>query len=172
MRKLLGAFFDIALRRGGPEDLPASSFLLWLTAAVYVVFDVASIVLNTQDPVQIGAQLMLDLGFLLVFFWVLLAFYGFRHRYQQTLIALLGISALFALLFVPLSVWLDAVQPEQVGATVLTLSLYAVLLWWLSIAGHIVSRAIEIPYFSGIMVAVVYFIAQIAIFVRLFPDAA
>jgi hypothetical protein len=98
MLKLLQTFFEIAVWRKGPQDLPASGLLaaLMLTACADVgLLEVRLFRLSLHDvAIMISVMLLMVTAWL----WLVLVFFGRRHRFVQTITATLGVAALVGLL--------------------------------------------------------------------------
>ena len=95
MLRLLQTFFDIAVWRKGPQDLPASRFLATLVLCVYIATRLIStqllhLRLSSAVPV-VAVDVLMLLGWL----WAVLVFFSRRHRFLQTATSLLGIGVLF-----------------------------------------------------------------------------
>lgn len=92
--RFLQSFLDIALWRKGPQDLPASPLLAVLVLIAYMatglvrmrLFDLdleAALLFICADAVMLGGWL-----------WLVLAFFGRRQRFVQTITATLGVGLL------------------------------------------------------------------------------
>ena len=95
MLRLLQTFLDIAVWRKGPQDLPASRFLVALVLCLYVAVSfvytqLLDLRLRTAVP-MIAIDVLMLLGWL----WAVLVFFSRRHRFLQTATSLLGIGVLF-----------------------------------------------------------------------------
>jgi hypothetical protein len=172
MLQLVRAFYDIAILRLGPEDLPASRFLLGFAATAYLTTGVISVSFYARNASDAFLQLAADLGLLVAFITLLLVLYGKAARLGQTLTALLGTGALLALVALPLSVWLRWDDANGIGSGLPVAGLYLVVLWSIAVTGHILHRALEIPYVGGLVLGAAYFILNVATFAYLFPAEA
>lgn len=98
MLRLLKTFFDIALWRKGPQDLPASTTLALIVLAIYMGIEFVGVRLfdlNLRAAIVfIGVDVLMLSGWL----WVVLAFFGRRQRFTQTITATLGVGVLILLL--------------------------------------------------------------------------
>lgn len=94
MGQLVQAFFDIALWRRGPQDLPHSKLLAWLVGLVYAVADTAQVVLLGWNVRSAVLLVVIDVLMLCAWVWSLLAFFGRRERFMQTISAIFGAGAL------------------------------------------------------------------------------
>lgn len=173
MSKLVGIFFDIATLKIGPEDLPASRFLLGLATIAYLATGALSVALYADGFGEALQQLSVDLGLTVAFFALVLVLYGKRRRLLQTMTALLGAGALLSALALPLAAWLHWLESTgRPGATLPAAGIYLVVLWSIVVTGHIVHRALEIPFVGGLVIGLVYFVVNLATFATLFPAEA
>jgi hypothetical protein len=170
---LVKAFIDIALHRRGPEDLPASGFLLGVVVA-------ASVIVETTGCRILGPALgrcALDVGMGLTlfagFFTLLLVLSGRRPRVPQTLTALFGTAVLLGLLAMPIWVlWPDTFSEEPSLAVQLASLLYlALLLWSFDITAFVMTRAIGVSYAIGVVIALAHFALQMSARSMLLPEA-
>jgi hypothetical protein len=98
MFTLLQTFFDIALWRKGPQDLPASSALAVLVLFVYLGIEylgVRAFGLSMRETIVLTAAPVIMLA---IWSWSVLAFFGRRQRFVQTITAALGVGVLLVLL--------------------------------------------------------------------------
>ena len=98
MPKLLLTFLEIALWRKGPQDLPASRSLAALVLLVYVVIGFARVRLFDLNLRAATVNIGVDVLMLSVWLYAVLAFFGRRQRFIQTMTATLGVGVLMQLL--------------------------------------------------------------------------
>ena len=143
-------YFDIALWRRGPQDVPASAVVLSLTVVAYVVISLLAIraadfaiPVPANSPRQPGVLLIVaDVILIGVWYWLLLLWSGRRERWTQTLAAIFGCSAWLA----PPSVLTSqlVLMASGGGLQLLALILTLVLLvWGMLINAHILRHALE-----------------------------
>lgn len=168
MNELTRAIFDIALIRRGPEDLPASPFLLRLALLAYVAMSAVGAAFYSDGPTELVAQIGLDLALVYGFFGLLLLLNRKSARFRQTITAVLGTGALLYVIRLPLDVWLGAL-PEGAPATVPAVFMLLLAIWSIIITGHILNRALEIPFIGGIVLGVAFFVMNVAAYAKLFP---
>jgi hypothetical protein len=172
MSQLLSSLVRIALLRNNPGVLPASVILVALLASAYAgASALQSWILHGGD--RIVARTAVDLGLAFALFWVLLTATRSRHRYLQTISAVLGISVLLAPIVVVLLLLMKGPATTNYPVWFLTNSgSIAVTAWFLLVVGHIVKCALETGYITGVAVALTWLIASKVITQKLFPMAA
>jgi hypothetical protein len=158
-------FFAIAIWRRGPQDLPAVGILLPLTIGAYVL--VSALVGTALPPLHPGwvSQLLFDILFVALWYWLLLAIARRRTRYAQTASALFGLQTLLAAPSMVLD-WLlqrlphdDSLRlPVYVAALVLAL-------WTLVAIGHILRAALERPLAMCLILALLQVLVEQLVFV-------
>jgi hypothetical protein len=96
--RFLQSFLDIALWRKGPQDLPASALLATLVLAAYLAAGFVRMRLFSLDLQAALLFISIDALMLGVWLWLVLAFFGRRQRFVQTITATLGVGLLVLLL--------------------------------------------------------------------------
>jgi hypothetical protein len=158
---------DICLLRRGPQDLPCSVPLLLSVAASCVLLQLG--VAIARD-VAVGAVLAGAALWLLLTLGALkhvLTQRGFRNRIVQAATALLGCALAFTLLSLPIALLVgeppasgDKMTPLQLLLGLVSLPL---LVWKVMVDGHVFRHSFDIPFLSGIVVALLWIIAAMAL---------
>ncbi len=164
MNLLLKVFAEIVFFRRGPEDLPASSFLLMSSMLAFAIGSVLTSTVHTDGAGLILLQVGADISLMLIWFGSLLIIYDRRARLPQTLTALFGTGALLYFVAFPVMSWLQYALDEQTGAQLPTLLAIAVVFWSIAVAGHIVHRALNVRPGLGILISFCYYFSSVAAF--------
>ena len=97
---------------------------------------------------------------------------GYLSRFVQTATALLGTEILLNLIVAPLLLWIeiigDAASPPILPALLFSL----IIFWGIDIAGFVLSRALQLTYFVGVLVMIGYFFASFSLRGLLFSVAS
>jgi len=169
MTELFKAFAGIATFRLGPEDLPASNFLLLITLFLYTGLQLPVAMMIFPSPADVARSLALDLVMTALAPWLLLALLDLRNRYLQTLTAMFGAGALLTLLSLPCNLWRAALGEDSAAAALPNALLFGIVIWSLAVNGHIYARALSRPFLAGIMVAIAMFFLQTTLLFRFVP---
>lgn len=148
---LLKLFWNICLFRQGPEDIPASTFLLRLIIVFYLIANGIILLLQSEGQTLL-VQLPVQLILVMTFFWGLLYFYHKRERYPQTICAVLGCDIIISLCALPPLVWIITTHSQGLPNFILL----GIMAWQLAVMGHILQRAISQPFYFGVGLALVY----------------
>ena len=169
MQALLKVFWDIALWRRGPRDLPPSRGLLAATAVLYTASSALQSLL-IDGPDLALARGVADLGFTAVAFWLCLAIGRRGHRLPQTLTAVFGTGTLLSLPMIAVFLAADAVGPEGPVAGAIKLLLLPLLVWGVAVLAHVARRALDAPLVAGVAVSTTYYLVGYLFIERLLPS--
>lgn len=167
LRALARLYVDIAIWRRGPQDVPAVSILLPLTAAAYVVL---SLVIGEAVPALrpgLVPAVLADTAFLALWYWLLLLLAQRRDRYLQTASALFGLQIMLAAPSL-CAAWMSSryLAQNQIAhappglVALATLLSVAVSAWTLLATSHIVRSAIERSFGLCLILALAQMVAE------------
>lgn len=168
--QLWQVFWEIALWRRGPRDVPASGAVFAFTAVVYTATSVfqSFLLAGEEDAFTLGlADLAITLG---LFSFVLLVS-RHAHRWLQTSTAVLGCGTLFMLPSIGLLLVGQLLPSGGPLAFLVSLASLPLLVWYLFVLGHIVRHAIDSPLITGMAVAMTYFVVSYAAVMHIAPPA-
>lgn len=171
MLRLAKAFWDIALWKRSPAQLPASLFLLALVAAAAAVLEVLSAFLPPVSTDRMSVRILLSVALPLGFTWAVLLVTRRRHRFLQTGIALLGVEVLVELILYPLGSLIHVVGSERIVSVPIEVMMLVVLIWYTLACANIWRVALDSGLGVGIAISVGYFLLSLALEQRLLPDA-
>lgn len=163
MQALIRFFFELCLLRRAPQDLPASTALLW---TVLVAELAIGLVVGLAAGLSLGVSLVqdtLEAGLMLGALYAGLYFTRHLGRLVQAATALLGTSALISLAaLVPLA--LNPTGSEETDAAALGAVLLLGLMGWsVVVAGHILRHTFGISLAQGAAIAVAFQILAIGL---------
>jgi hypothetical protein len=157
LQQFLRIFLDIVLWRKGPQDLPASTLLVWLTLVAYVSVSAVQLALLDEGGFVWFFFLVVDPLLLAAWVWLVLRVFGRLERYRQTLSAVLGTGALLGLAaYLPLQMLVTGLGFAPASGVAQAVSLLLVVVFAL-VTGRIVKLATDSSLFTGIAVALTYF---------------
>lgn len=170
MRDLLQLYVEICLLRKGPQELPASSFLLQCCIVLYVVS--GAVLLSVEMGLLQGLiQALVETALLLAFLLALLRVFEKSERFLQSATAAMGSGAIMTVLTLPLLLWVRTLQNAGADLSMASLLLLAVLAWSFVILGHILRHALNRSRFTGMALAFCYMAVSYQIMFRLFPPS-
>jgi len=140
--------------------MPRSSAVFVIAVISWLAVNIVDILLNSESEMQdLQHTLMIGIPGILVYV-VLVQLNGKRDRVLQMLSAVIGCSALFN---VPLVFILAIIRhfSNDGGISLLTaLLIWTILLWSVSVDGHILSKTLNFPRAFGTAIALSVFVFQ------------
>ena len=153
MTTLVSRLIGILVLRQGPQDLPAGPSVMLATLAGYMLVAAVSLTTGTP-PASPTTVLLLATGLPMLLTWVVLRLRSRVSRWEQTLSALYGTSALLSLLSLPLNLQAGA----EPAPPIMLISL-VIFLWSFAVDAHIWRHALNISFAAGLAVAMILFVA-------------
>lgn len=168
MAAILKLYLDIALLRRGPEDVPASRGLLWATLAAFVALNALMTVAFRPTTDDWLPQLMVSVGFTLVWYRLLLGVFGKPERWQQTVTAVLGFGCIITPLIVPAAGMMAPYADDPSAAMPWMLLLLPLAGYLIYVSARILRAAIERPMFQCVMLVLLQTFLEPLILLTLF----
>jgi hypothetical protein len=180
MRELVRLYTQIALLRRGPQDLPASALLLALTIIGYLAINLLMDALApppgpvSKAPAAPGpsvtALLLVDTGFRLAWYVVLLRMARRPERTLQTTTAIFGLQIVVTPLWFSASwLWLRF-SPDQALAVPTELFGFVVVVWIVAANSLIVKSALELSVAASVALVILQFLASVLFARAVFPS--
>jgi hypothetical protein len=168
MKELIQLFTQIALLRRGPQDVPASLFLLGMTIVGY--FGINFLVSSLMPPIKgWPAHLAVDVVFTLVWYVVLLRLAGRSERTLQTTTAVFGFQAVLSPLLV-ISEWLMLRFAQDTTWQLPVALIWLMLVIWVIAANsHVVKAALEWSSAASVFLVILQILAGQLVLFALFP---
>jgi len=171
MLRLAKAFWEIALWRRSPAQLPASMFLLGLVAAAAAALEVVGALLPPGPSDRIVTRVLLSVGLPLSFAWAVLAVTHHRQRFLQTGSALLGVAVLAQLVIYPLGSLLSVIGTDRPASIPLDVLLLAGFVWYTLACANIWRAALDSGIGIGVAVSVGYMVLSVLLGQQFLSDA-
>jgi hypothetical protein len=171
MHALVKLFWDIALWRRSPGDLPDSATLVLLTGLVYAAMS-ATQSWMLYGTASMAGRTLADLALLAGPLWLLLAVARRTTRYRQALTALFGTGAVLSPFVILLLAFKGPAESSYPLALLVWAGSVAVIVWYLFVIGFILRAALDTGMFLGVAMALAYVVASAAVLSALFPGSA
>lgn len=157
MRPYINSFLDLMMLRSGPQEIPQSRFLFWLTFSLMFMLALVQGAF-IFGPAKNLAFNLFDAMLLLLFVHFLLKFYAVLPRFWQTMTALFGVSIIFRLLELPAYIFIQA-NPQNWSNPIFILCILLVLglqICHIFVMGHIFRHAMAYTMTTGVFTAMGY----------------
>ena len=170
MLRLAKAFWDIAIWRRTPAQLPASLFLLTLVAGTAALLEGLGALLPPVSTDRLFTRIVLSVGLPLGFTWAVLALTRRRQRFLQTGVALLGVGVLAELFMYPVGSLIHIMGSDRLASVPLGFMMVVALIWYLLACANIWRAALDSGLSIGVAVSVGYLLLSIVLEQQLLPD--
>jgi hypothetical protein len=155
MHALIFRFLDICMLRSGPQDLPASVFLLRVVLALNIlVGTLVSMPVSGFDRALM--EVILDIALLAMLLYAGLQWRGLTVRFAQIFIALMGTGIVLGMLMMPVIYQLVAANAANEPAPVAALAWWGIVLWNVTVFAHILRHGFNIHLAYGFVLAIGY----------------
>ena len=156
MQQFLKVFLDIVLWRRGPQDLPNSGLLVILTLIAFELVNLLQIALLGASAAELVLYLVIDPLLLMGGLWLVMRLFGRTERWPQTISALLGCSALLALVVSVPMVLLAGPRLATSPPPAAQLLALGMVVAFILVAGRIIQLATESNLLTGSAIATTY----------------
>jgi hypothetical protein len=169
MFEILRLFYDIALFKKNPQDVPFSKALTQITLIGYTLVSFLLFFMTTHWMKAL-LQVATDIVILVIFTRVTLFIVRKSERYQQTFSALVGTDMLISLCAIPPSA--SMIAPNGSIADLGVLVMIGLLLWHWAVLGHIFRHALSESFSFGFGIGFLYLFSAYLVMGLLFPEVS
>ena len=151
----LQLFWQLCLFRIGPERVPTFGTFVLVVAFVNIAISALAGIVGplAERPGAAFALPVLHAAVIGAGTWLVLLAKGLHQRFTATFVALLGTDAMITTLSLPLSAFLRPSEAPTVIDLFASLAQLGLFVWWITVAGHVFARALDIARGQGIAVA-------------------
>jgi len=165
MYQLLYLLRDVIQLRRGPQDAPHSPRLLAAMCGASLLLQLAIARLLKIEGETLAAGI-LALAFNLGLLYLLLNLRKLTNRFVQSALTLLGVAIVFQLLSLPIVLLAgghppaaaDHLTPAQALLGIVALP---IVIWKLIVDAHVLRHSLDLPFVSGLVIAVCWVIAEL-----------
>jgi multisubunit Na+/H+ antiporter MnhC subunit len=164
MTALINLIFNIMRLRAAPQDLPHSRFLMLFCIGVYLFMGLVIAMLDQGFGLALlsaGVDTLLLIGLAYLALWIR----GYKGRTLQTVTAFAATGTVFEFIGWPLVAYLQSISNG--GPSSLSILLLLLIVWNISVIGHILRHAVDVPMWVGSGVALLYIYTSIRVMVAL-----
>ncbi len=169
MYPLAKSFFDLALLRLAPQQLPASGFLLSLVVVLFLLIETFGYHITVANWRVSFIVTIVDIGLMALFAKAVLDLSSHSGRLFKTLVALYGAGCIVQFLSIPfVALFIRSAAAENYRLT--NLSFFALLFfagWQVLVNGHIYRHALNTKLGWGIIIALAFQVMSLLISIPL-----
>lgn len=156
VRELLQQYFNIAFLMGKPQDVSRAANQMKIGVVLALLTYVMALAIP-YGPFRALIQAIIDLGCTAIILSVALSVVGLKNRFEQAFGGLCGASAFINLAALPLYA-LRPMGPASQGSSLSLLADFVLLVWGLSLLGHIIRHTFGISMVLSIVISFIYFV--------------
>jgi len=171
MLRLITIWLDICLLRAGPQDLPVSRALLWLSLVAYTLVSFLLSLPGYSSAVALRIA-GVDLALLVTFVAAPLYLLDKAARIGQTLAALAGTGAVLGLFALPVVRILLNGQDAGEVPPFFALAWLILFGWSLLVVAHVMRHALSVAFVAGLGISILYTLVAMQVIGTLFPVEA
>ena len=167
-KTLLANFIDICLFKEGPQVLPESSDLNLRVLALYFL----SGVILLSSGAALGKAIIeafIETALLTGFVYTVLWFFSIPHRFNQTLLALLGTGFIFTSVSVPFIYSIEASISAETSANLSSIILFVLFSWSIAVMAYIVRKATNKSFAISIIITFCYLYLSYQVINLIYP---
>ena len=164
MNALLTLLIDIMRLRAAPQDIPFSRFLMLLSIGSYLLMGLVISLLDQDAGLALlsaGIDTVMLIGLAYLALWIR----NYQARAVQTITAFAATGTLFEIMGLPLVAYLQTTSADDPSS--LSFLLLALIIWNITVIGHILRHAVEVPMWIGTSIALLYIYTSIRVMVAL-----
>jgi hypothetical protein len=164
MNALVFLIINIMRLKAAPQDLPCSRFLMMLCIGSYLLMGLVISLLDQPFGLALlsaGIDTVLLIGLAYLALWIR----NYKDRTIQTVTAFAATGTLFEFIGWPLVAYLQQTSADNPSS--LSLLLLLLIVWNISVIGHILRHAVDVPMWIGTGIALLYIYTSIRVMVAL-----
>jgi hypothetical protein len=163
-------FLDIVLFRQGPEDLPVSQSLLFITIAANVLLGLAFDAALPRSEFNRIPLAIAEVAFVIAWYWALLRIARRPERFLQTVTAVFGVSIIALPVYTLAQYLVVGHKPDDLPAYVLMFGL-TIEVWLIAVNARILRSATQWPMAACVAVMLLRTAVWVVVVRLLFPEA-
>ena len=149
MTKLIQNFLDIIMLRKGPNIIPSSWLIFFLSLILLIISSSSVLILINDDSNQQPLINLTAYASGILFYCFIIVFYGYGNRALQAISAIIACGSLITITFVIVFIFFTPFLGVSFASVIAGL----IMLWSIPVEGHIIASTINKKRFFGILIA-------------------
>ena len=159
------------LLKTAPQDLPYSPKLMARVIFLYLVSGIVIVGGITEPSLAVG-HILLNIGIILFFTYVLLSSLNLKARFVQTVTALIGTGIVFNLLSWPVLGYGDLEQAPRAVMQIISFVVLMLISWEVLVTAHIFRHALNTKMTQAVLLSMSLFFVSLALSQLVFPESS
>lgn len=158
------------LLKTAPQDLPYSTGLIARLVFLYLISGMV-VVGGMVEPSLAIARMLLNIGILLSFSYLLLSSLNLKPRFVQMVTALIGTGIVFNLLSWPILIYGDIEQASTASMQILSMLVLMLISWEILVIAHIFRNALNTKMTQAVILSMALFFISLSLSQLFFPES-
>lgn len=158
------------LLKSAPQDLPCSARLMVRVIFLYLISGIV-IVGGAVEFSQVIGRMLLNVGIILSFSYVLLSALKLTARFIQTITALIGTGIVFNLLSWPVLNISGMEQASGLSLQIFSLVVLMLISWEILVIAHIYRHALNTKMTQAVLLSMALFFVSLTLSQLVFPES-
>lgn len=159
------------LLKTAPQDLPYSTGLMARVIFLYIISGIVVVGGMVEPSLAIG-RMLLNVGIILLFSYVLLSSLNLKARFVQMITALIGTGIVFNLLAWPILGYGDIEQTSTAAMPILSLLVLMLISWEILVMAHIFRNALNTKMTQAVILSMALFFISLSLSQLFFPESS
>ena len=159
------------LLKTAPQDLPYSTGLMGRVIFLYLISGIV-VVAGTVEPSLAMARMLLNIGIILFFSYVVLSSLNLKIRFVQMVTALIGTGIVFNLLAWPVLIFNDTEQISEFALQLFSLLVLMLISWEILVTAHIFRNALNTKMTQAVILSMALFFVSLTLSQLVFPGSS
>ena len=154
-----------------PQDLPYSTALMARVIFFYLVSGMVVVNGLVEPPLAMG-RMLLNIGIIMIFSYVLLSSFNLQARFVQTNTAMIGTGIIFNLLAWPVLSFGNVEQASNASLQILSLLVLMLISWEILVTAHILRNALNTKMTQSVILSMALFFVSLTLSQLIFPESS
>ena len=159
------------LLKTAPQDLPYSIRLMGRSIFLYFISGIVVVAGIVEPPLAMG-RMLLNIGIILFFSYVVLSSLNLRARFVQTVTALVGTGLVFNLLAWPVLSFGGVEQESAAVMQILSIFVLMLISWEILVTAHIFRNALGTKMTQAVILSMALFFVSLTLAQLVFPESS
>jgi len=159
------------LLKTAPQDLPYSISLMGRLIFLYFISGIVVVVGLVEPSLAIG-RMLLNIGIILVFSYVVLSSLNLSTRFVQMVTALVGTGIVFNLLAWPVLSYGDMEKESAAAIQILSMFVLMLISWEILVTAHILRNALSTKMTQAVILSMALFFVTLTLSQLVLPESS
>ncbi|MES0326758.1 MAG: hypothetical protein ABUK13_01085 [Gammaproteobacteria bacterium] len=159
------------LLKTAPQDLPYSTGLMGRVIFFYFISGIVVVGGMVESSLAMG-RMLLNIGIIFFFSYVILSSLNLMTRFVQTMTALIGTGIVFNLLAWPVLIYSNMEPASEFAEPLLSVVVLMLISWEILVTAHIFRNALNTKMTQAVILSMALFFVSLTLSQLVFPESS